>query len=143
VTHHSAATVGVLLLLLAPAGQAAGCGITVQLQTQDGQARALADGSTTVVQQWSLATLVLTLPITECFALRVAVTVDGRPWDNRVVQLLQPMGPLTFAEDPEAFALVAPAMFRITDTQEHSIAVVYGDETSAALTTYTYRFRAG
>lgn len=126
-------------ILLAAGGCAWGGAPVVALQTPDGGEITLTDGDTRRVGPWALNALVFTLPVTDAVDLRLEVRVDGRVWDNKVIQKLQPMAPLVFALDAAAFALTATALFRVTDGLPHTITVTYDDETIDPVTTaYTF-----
>jgi hypothetical protein len=116
--------------------------VEVALQAETGDEVEMSAGETLDIPLWTLHTLVLTLPITECFRLTLEVRVNGRLWDNQQQQTLQPMSRLVFRTDDAAFSLVGAGMFRATVAGEHTIEVVYGDETLESPLLLRYRLIA-
>ena len=136
-------TLAILVLVLGRPLRA--CEVLAHLERPDAAPVALQSGEgVTPLTLLALNALVLTIPITDCMKLELQIQVDGVPWDNRRVQTLQPMAPVAFQADPESFSLVAAAMFRATDTLQHTIRVVFRvlDPERATAQDLTFRFQA-
>jgi hypothetical protein len=132
VGRGGARIVTLILSMLLAARALPACGIELSLEAPTGGPLALGSGKPVRITPRTLYTLVLTIPITSCFRLAADVRVDGRAWDNEIVQPLQPMNRLVWREDEAKFALVASCIFRATDRGAYRVVVIYGDESMGA-----------